>query len=123
MQAMIGPAILFCPADRVDRYDKALAAADAVIIDLEDAVAPDRKADGRRKLLSRPLDPERVMVRVNPVGTPEFSADLEALRRTAYRSVMLAKTESAAQIDMLEGFQVTALCETARGVLESSSIA
>ena len=39
-----GPAWLFCPADRPDRYAKAAGRADGVIIDLEDAVAPDRKA-------------------------------------------------------------------------------
>ena len=38
--ALIGPALLFCPADRGERYAKALAAADSVIIDLEDALHP-----------------------------------------------------------------------------------
>ena len=36
--ALPGPALLFCPADRPDRYGKALAAADGVILDLEDGV-------------------------------------------------------------------------------------
>ena len=35
-----GPALLFCPADRPERFGKALERADAVILDLEDAVAP-----------------------------------------------------------------------------------
>ncbi|MDN5745714.1 MAG: aldolase/citrate lyase family protein, partial [Nocardioidaceae bacterium] len=42
-----GPAWLFCPADRPDRYGKALAAADVVIVDLEDAVAPGAKQAAR----------------------------------------------------------------------------
>ncbi|MGH3664645.1 MAG: aldolase/citrate lyase family protein, partial [Egibacteraceae bacterium] len=42
-----GPALLFCPGDRPDRFDKALAAADAVILDLEDAVAPQAKEAAR----------------------------------------------------------------------------
>jgi citrate lyase subunit beta/citryl-CoA lyase len=38
-----GPALLFCPGDRPERFDKALAAADSVILDLEDAVGPEHK--------------------------------------------------------------------------------
>lgn len=120
---MMGPALLFCPADRPDRYRKALAAAETVILDLEDAVTPARKSDARQMLLENPLDPDRVIVRVNPVTTPEFTADLEAVTLTGYRTVMLAKTEHAADIDSLDGFDVIALCETARGVLEAGPIA
>ena len=92
------PALLFCPADRPDRYAKALAAADLVVIDLEDAVRPTAKQAAREALLANPVDPERVMVRVNAVGTPEFEADLAALRGTAYRVVMLPKAEDASQL-------------------------
>jgi len=42
-----GPGWLFCPADRPDRYLKALALADVVILDLEDAVAPKRREAAR----------------------------------------------------------------------------
>ena len=95
------PALLFCPADRPDRYAKALAAADLVVIDLEDAVRPAAKQEAREALLANPVDPERVMVRVNAVGTPEFEADLAALRGTAYRMVMLPKAEDATQLGPL----------------------
>lgn len=78
----LGPALLFCPADRPDRYRKAADRADAVILDLEDAVAPDRKAAARDALLAEPLDPARTIVRVNAVGTPDHAADLAALART-----------------------------------------
>ena len=44
----MGPAILFCPADRPDRYAKAAERADAVILDLEDAVAPANKLQPTR---------------------------------------------------------------------------
>ena len=43
MITLPGRALLFCPADRPDRYRKALAAADVVVLDLEDAVAPEAK--------------------------------------------------------------------------------
>jgi citrate lyase subunit beta/citryl-CoA lyase len=117
------PALLFCPADRPDRYAKALAAADLVVIDLEDAVRATAKQAAREALLANPVDPERVMVRVNAVGTPEFEADLAALRRTAYRIVMLPKAEDASQLGPLARWQVVALCETPLGVLNAAALA
>ena len=45
-----GPALLFCPADRPDRFAKAAERADAVILDLEDAVADDAKHAARLAL-------------------------------------------------------------------------
>lgn len=118
-----GPALLFCPADRPDRYAKAIERADAVILDLEDAVAADAKAAARRALVETPLDPERVIVRVNPASTPDFVDDLAALRETAYRTVMLAKCEGTADLVDLEDREVIALCETARGVLAAAEVA
>ena len=119
----MGPALLFCPGDRPDRYDKAAARADAVIIDLEDAVAPTERALARAALVGHPLDPDRTIVRVNPVGTEDFALDLIALAQTPYRTVMLAKTVSAADAGALEGYSVIALCETAAGVLAAPAIA
>ena len=118
----LGPALLFCPADRPDRYRKALDRADAVILDLEDAVAPDRKAAAREALLAEPLDPSRTIVRVNAVGTPEHLADLAALARTAYRTVMVPKADERLPLD-LGGLRVVALCETAAGVLAAPELA
>lgn len=120
-----GPALLFCPADRDDRYAKALAAADMVILDLEDAVAPADKPAARERLVASALDPARTIVRVNPAGTAEHALDLAALAGTAYRTVMLAKAESAADLDALHtaGRSVLALCETARGIVHAEEIA
>lgn len=118
-----GPALLFCPADRPDRYAKALERADAVILDLEDAVGEDAKASARRALIETPLDPERVIVRVNPASTAHLADDLAALAATEYRTVMLAKCEGTADLVDLADFEVIALCETARGVLASNDIA
>ncbi|WP_229232962.1 HpcH/HpaI aldolase/citrate lyase family protein [Sinomonas cyclohexanicum] len=119
----MGPALLFCPADRPERFAKAADRADAVILDLEDAVAPDAKADARRNLAETPLDPERTIVRVNSADSAHFEADLEALEATPYRTVMLAKAESADQLSLLRAYRVLALCETAAGVLAAPSIA
>ena len=119
----MGPAILFCPADRPDRYEKAVERADAVILDLEDAVAPGSKDFAREAVAVSRLDPERTMVRVNPVGTDDFALDLSALARTQYRTLMLAKAEHPSQLAALADFAVVALIETATGVLNAAAIA
>ncbi|GEK23277.1 HpcH/HpaI aldolase/citrate lyase family protein [Cellulomonas xylanilytica] len=120
---MRGPALLFCPADRPERYEKAAARADTVILDLEDAVNPDAKAAARSHLAASALDPARTIVRVNPVGTADLDEDLVALRRTPYRTVMLAKTASAADVRVLARYDVVALVETAAGVVHAAEIA
>jgi len=119
-----GPALLFCPADRPDRYAKALAAADAAILDLEDGVGADGKDAARAALVASVLDPARVIVRVNATGTPEHAADIAALRGTPYRLIMLPKTEARAQLDGLGAdWRVVALCETALGVVNAAEVA
>lgn len=118
-----GPALLFCPADRPERYAKALERADAVIIDLEDAVDPSRRAVAREALAASDLDPERVIVRINPAGTSDHAADLSALAVTPYSTVMLPKAESVADLRDLAGLAVIALCETAAGVLAAPRLA
>ncbi|MBX3090850.1 MAG: CoA ester lyase [Cryobacterium sp.] len=117
------PALLFCPADRPDRFDKAAERSPAVILDLEDAVRPADKPAARQALAAHRLDPNRTIVRVNPMGSADFHADLAALERTDYRFVMLAKAESASQLRALDGFAVIALCETAAGVLAAPALA
>lgn len=123
----MGPALLFCPADRPERFGKAADRSDAVILDLEDAVAPADKPRAREAILGQlvtgGLEPGRTIIRVNPVGTPEFEHDLEVLAKTPYRTVMLAKAENAEQLKSLEGYQVIALCETAAGIVNASAIA
>lgn len=118
-----GPVLLFCPADRPERFAKAAALADVVILDLEDGVGPESKPAARDAIRAAELDPSRTVVRVNPSGTPDQELDLEALAGTAYDTVMLAKTESAEQVRALAPRQVIALCETPRGVLAAAQIA
>ncbi|HEY6494365.1 MAG TPA: CoA ester lyase [Trebonia sp.] len=122
--ALPGPVLLFCPADRPERYAKALAAADGVILDLEDGVGADGKDAARDALAAADLDPGRVIVRVNATGTAEHAADLAALRGTGYRLIMLPKSETRAQLDELGGeWRVVALCETALGIVNAAPIA
>ncbi|UWX98102.1 CoA ester lyase [Arthrobacter zhaoxinii] len=120
----MGPALLFCPGDRPERFGKAAERADAVILDLEDAVAPRDKEAARKNLIAAELDPERTIVRVNPLGTEDFELDLAALAQTPYRTVMLAKTEDGPAVARaLAGFTVVALLETALGVVRAAEIA
>ncbi|WP_456285874.1 CoA ester lyase [Microbacterium sp. JZ70] len=123
MSVALGPALLFCPADRADRFAKAAERADAVVLDLEDAVAPDAKDAARRAVVESALDPARTLVRVNDARSGQLAADLDAVRRSPYRAVMLAKTEAAADIDALGDLEVVALCETAAGVVRAAEIA
>jgi len=123
MSFEFGPALLFCPADRPDRYDKAAGRSPAVILDLEDAVAHSDKAAARESLVAHQLDPATTIVRINPAGTADFAADLAAVERTEYRTIMLAKAESPAHLRALDGYRVVVLCETAAGVLAAPSLA
>ena len=131
MSFLMGPALLFCPADRPERYQKASERSDAVIVDLEDAVAPADKQRARGAILAQlgsagdvpELDPSRTIIRVNPAGTEAFEKDMHCLKHTPYRHIMLAKAESAAQLRELEGYSVIALCETAAGIINAAAIA
>ena len=118
---ILGPALLFCPADRPDRFAKALERADAVILDLEDGVAPDARADARAAVVAAALDPARVIVRVNPAPTDDFALDLAAARAGGFDTIMVAKADAA--LPSLPEFRVIALCETAAGVLAAPALA
>lgn len=119
----MGPAILFCPGDRPDRFGKAAERADGVVLDLEDAVGPEAKRSAREAVARAQLDPARTVVRVNDARSGLLADDLAAVRRSPYRVVMLAKTEAPADVDAVGDLDVIALCETARGVLNAAAIA
>jgi citrate lyase subunit beta/citryl-CoA lyase len=120
---VLGPALLFCPADRPDRYAKALERADAVIIDLEDAVAPSARPSAREAVAASGLDPARVIVRVNEFGSPDFALDIAALQGTAYRTIMVPKADTALAGQLPLGFAVIALCESAAGIVAAPVLA
>ncbi|WP_349827403.1 HpcH/HpaI aldolase/citrate lyase family protein [Brevibacterium litoralis] len=125
-----GPGWLFCPADRPERYPKALAAADVVILDLEDAVAPENKESAREALRGLVADgtfeTDRTVVRISGVNDPEHAADLALLQELAFPRVMLAKSET---VDELRGLgeaapetQVVVLVESPLGVDNVSAL-
>lgn len=118
-----GPALLFCPADRPDRFAKALERADAVILDLEDAVASEARVAARAAIAASDLDPEHVIVRVNELGSDDWAADLAALAPTSYRRIMVPKADTRLLDAMPDGFDVIALCESAAGVIAAPALA
>ncbi len=123
MTVVAGPGWLFCPADRPERFEKAAAAADVVILDLEDGVAAKDRPAARQALVDNALDPARTVVRVNPSDTADHQHDLEALASTAYTTVMLAKTETPEQISALSPRDVVVLIETPMAALRIVELA
>ncbi|MBV9514952.1 MAG: CoA ester lyase [Mycobacteriaceae bacterium] len=113
----VGPAWLFCPADRPERFAKAAAVADVVILDLEDGVAAADRESARAALVDSPLDPAKTVVRVNAAVTDDYHADLKTVARTDYTTVMLPKCEGAQQVKALEPLQVIVLVETPLGAV------
>jgi citrate lyase subunit beta/citryl-CoA lyase len=117
---------LFVPGHRPERFAKALASgADAVIIDLEDAVPLDAKIAARDALLAAWPDFDaaqraRLLVRVNPFGTPWYQADLVAVANlTGLGAVMLPKAETPQHIAhaaQTSGLPVLPLIESAEGL-------
>jgi len=119
----MGPALLFAPADRPERFAKAAERSDAVILDLEDAVAPEAKAQARENMLHSTLDPATTMVRINALDTRDSHLDLAAVERSNFRTIMVAKASDVDVIASLTDFNVVALCETAAGILAAPRLA
>ncbi len=129
---------LFVPATRIDRVDKAFASgAAAVIIDLEDAVAQEDKAQARealKKHYDRQCTNQNekqiyqpIWVRINQTGTEAFFEDIALCQQMPkLAGVLLAKTERAADIERVHqrtGLPVIALIETAFGLYQMDSMA
>ncbi len=100
--------MLFVPGDQPRKIEKALAElpADAVILDLEDAVATDLKPASRAPVaetLTRPRAP-RLYVRVNAADTPWFFGDLDAIARAGLDGVMLPKCASPEQLFLADAY-------------------
>ena len=92
--------LLFAPGSRPERFEKALAAgADAVCLDLEDAVPSDGKASARTSVAQALATPRPGLgVRINGVASEHFTADAQALAGLSPAFVMVPKVESAEQL-------------------------
>lgn len=136
---MVRRSILFSPGDEPELLRKApRAGADTVVLDLEDAVAPDAKQEAREAVADVLTDPAfdpdcEVCLRVNP-DPAVADADLDVVFADNPRidAVMLPKVESADDVAVLESLladhgvadiPIIVLCESAAGVLHAEAIA
>jgi len=127
--AAMARSFLFVPGDRPDRFAKALAAgADAVILDLEDAVAPAGKLAARAAVADWLSAERKVLLRINAADTEWFGDDLALCKHPGVVGVVLPKAESVDTIQevtlhLTAGVGVLALIETARGMADVETIA
>jgi citrate lyase subunit beta / citryl-CoA lyase len=111
---------LFVPADSERKLDKAGGSgADALILDLEDAVAAAARPAARRLVAEYLQGKDNAWVRVNPIDTDDSIADLEAVMPAAPVGIVLPKPRSAADALALSG-RIDAL-EAQHGIAQGST--
>lgn len=124
--------VLYLPAIRESAVARARTLnADCIILDLEDAVAPDLK-DAARAAAAAAIKAgdwghREVLVRVNGITTPWSAADFAAARDAGAAAVVVPKVDSAKEaaraVAMAGGVSVWAMIETPRAVIEAAAIA
>jgi citrate lyase subunit beta/citryl-CoA lyase len=120
--------LLFVPGDRPDRFAKAVASgADAIILDLEDAIAPPAKSIARAAvrewLRSTPRAAGCVrLVRVNARTTPWFHDDITAIRDLNVDGVLVPKCDAPSDLDDVPGDGLWPMIETAQGLSNAVAI-
>jgi citrate lyase subunit beta/citryl-CoA lyase len=122
--------LLFLPASNARAIEKArMLPADMVILDLEDAVRDEDKAMARAQAAAAVREGfgERISaIRINPVGSSFFDADVESVRRSSADFIVLAKAERPADVAdaaRLTGKPILAMIETPRAVIDAAAIA
>lgn len=120
---------LYVPATRTDLLHKAMAGeADAVVLDLEDSVPPDRKAEARAHAVEAVTTtwPKPLWLRINQARLPDGQADLTALAGAPVQGVRIPKCESPddvrAVLDRVDA-PLHLLLETALGVERAFELA
>ena len=124
--------VLYIPGSKARALEKARSlAVDAIIFDLEDAVAPDEKVSAREtlaeELAAGGYSYRKRIVRINGLDTVWGTDDAKAVAGMACDAVLLPKTESTEQIatlrEMVGDLPVWCMMETPRGVLNALQIA
>lgn len=140
MTAEVRPrrSVLYVPGSNARALEKARALpADALILDLEDAVTPSAKEEARSLALaalrSGGFGRKELVLRVNGAGTPWGAADLAAAARSGAHAVLLPKVEGASEVQRAEralleagappGQALWCMIETPAGVLRAAEIA
>ena len=107
-------------------------AADVVILDLEDAVAPEARAEARERVCARvacrPFGQREVVVRINPLETPWGADDLAAVAAARPDAILLPKVEAPEQLEAArraldDPTPMWAMVETPRAILDVDAIA
>lgn len=126
MSGLLSPrSLLYVPADKPRAIEKARTLApDAIILDLEDAVAPENKAAARQNVTEALAQswPFPVLVRINGLGSEWHAADLEVVQGANVVGVVLPKVESATDLPRTT-LPLWAMIETPLGVLNAPAIA
>jgi citrate lyase beta subunit len=130
--------VLYMPGANTRALEKARTLpADALIFDLEDAVAPEAKEAARTNVVlaaeSKAYGKREIAIRCNGLGTPWGEADIEAIAKSGADAILVPKVESATQVthvvSLLDtagaptGMAVWAMMETPKGVLRAEEIA
>lgn len=130
--------VLYMPGANERALEKAKSIdADALILDLEDSVAPEAKEQGRANVVAAVRSGEyghrELAVRVNSIGTQWHDADVEAASQAGPDAILVPKVESAEQVQTLvaalethgapEHTQLWAMIETPRALLHAEEIA
>ncbi len=142
-RAHLRRSFLFVPGSEEKKVAKAASlGADAVILDLEDAVAPARKAEARTQVRTflQGQDSQTIewLIRLNGISTPYFEADLEACVRAGPDALVIPKVDSPEVLQLADAhlteaehassrpagsLRFFALIESARGILNAHAIA
>ena len=130
--------VLYMPGANTRALDKARTLpADALIFDLEDAVAPDAKEAARANVVaaanSRAYGKREIAIRCNGLATPWGKADVAAIATSGADAILVPKVESAADVAAIvslldaaaapPSMAVWAMMETPKGTLHAGEIA
>lgn len=130
--------VLYMPGSNARALEKARTlAADGLILDLEDAVAPDAKDVARTQVVEAVkaggYGGRELLVRVNGLNTPWFHADVAAAATSGADAILIPKVESADAVRQVEAIMDAAgapatmaiwcMMETPRGILKAEEIA
>ena len=125
--------VLYMPGSNARALEKARALpADALILDLEDAVAPDAKTLARDQVIAAlnhgGYAPREVVIRINGSGSPWHADDLSAAAASKADAVLLPKAEGARQVRAVaaalpDGMELWCMIETPLAILHAEEIA
>ncbi len=130
--------VLYMPGANTRALEKARTLpADALIFDLEDAVAPEAKEAARTNVVlaaeSRAYGKREIVIRCNGLGTPWGEADIAAIAQSGADAILVPKVESATQVTHVVSLldtagapttmAVWAMMETPKGMLRAEEIA